>query len=659
MELPMQRWLKLVFFATALVFTSVTLYLYVLRFFLWAEADAAVTVELGARVLAARRPIVDSWYYANGDVWCLGPQLLAVLPVAVLGIGPASWLVAVAGGFALELIVLRRMYAQLCDERWVALFAAIVTLMAWSQNHVKFVYIQLAYGFHTTLHMVLFGLVAKHVVRAPVRPWPWLAAGTLLCAISIQNPVRGLVYMLAPLLAACAWPWQGLAWRRRLGVGAMLVAGWAVAQAIYTQVLPRVVQFSQPRGHVDFTFTGPHGMVRNLGRLARGLVLQCAGGGAILWALPGLIVLIGALALVISEGLVSRALTPLRFLCVVAGAQLTVVCIPLLVGHLLVTPDAARYVMPSELMIVGLAAILAVRAIRTSRAGWLRGLAAGWLGLVPVAALVAVPDARPPAPANYVWPDLPELGRVADELVRRKLTHGFSNVFGAGVLNVESRGATLACPVRFYDLITPLRWLADTACFDIAEIPASFYVMTYQDDKDEAMSLHQTLPPPVDRFRVGPTYEVAVFPTAGAPMQWLHLPLVDGPAARFPMEIGATHLQIRPGEAIVEGAAVVATGTPGTVISGPNIALPKGTYELVWMGRGLDAPGEIAFSARVRRGHLVLARVQVLAKDLPRDPGELIRLAFRLNGARAGIDFLVETSGGGRIELQQLVIRQR
>ena len=663
MTLPPQRWLKVVFFVTAAVFVGVALYLYALRFFVWAEPDAAVPVELAAKVLAAKRPIVGTWYYANGDVWFLGPQLVGLLPVALLGIGPASWLITVAGGFVLQLIVLVRVYARLCEARWIALFAAMMTLMAWSQNHVKFVYIQLAYGFNTVLYVVLFGLAARLAVRASPRPWSWLGAGALLCAISIQNPVRGLVFMLAPLLATCAWPWRGLAWRRRLGVATALVAGWAVAYAIYTEVLPQVVAFSLPHGHIDFTFTGLDGMGSNLVRLARGLLLQSAGGGDVVWALPGLLVVLGALALVVAEGLASRALTPLRFLCLVAMAQLVTVCVPLIVGHLLVSIDSARYVMPSALMMVGLATILAVRALTTAGAGWLRWLATGWLAVVPVAALVAVPDARPPAPVRYVWPDLPELDRVADALVHRQLTHGFTNVLAAGVLNVASRGQTLACPIYFRDRLMPLRWLADTSCYAAAAIPAQFYVVSYQVDQDDVRSLAATLPPPVDRFQVGPTYDVTVFRTADAAMQWLELPIPDGPDARFPLDIAATHLQMRRGAAVVEGTAVMATGTPGMVIDGPGIALTRGRYELVWIGRGLDTPGELTCSVRTRGGGIVLAHAEVVAKDLAKDlrgaPGELCRLELVLNRTRPGLDARVETTGGARVTLERLVIRRR
>ncbi|HZJ62614.1 MAG TPA: hypothetical protein VFD36_03770, partial [Kofleriaceae bacterium] len=401
MRLPSERWLKVVFVVTAVVFASVTLYIYALRFFAWAESDAAVTVVLAGKILDAGSPVVDNWYYANGDVWCFGPHLLALLPVAVLGIGPASLLIAVVVGFALELSVLVYEYARLCSERWIALFAAMVTLTVWSQSHAAFVYAQLAYGYSAVVYLFLFAQVARLAEHGAPRAWRWLAVGAILAVLTVQNPTRAVVFGLAPLLAACAWPWHGLTLRRRLGIGAALVAGWAVAYAVYALVFTRVVQFSVPRGFTEFAFANRVGIAANLGNLARGLLLLC-GDGTFPGALPGLIVLIGAIGLVVAHQLESRALTRSRFLCTVVSAQFIMVCVPLVIGNLLVSRDSVRYLIPSLITMFGLAAILAVRAVATAGARSRRWLAAGWLGAVPVAALFAMPGARPPQPAHYV-----------------------------------------------------------------------------------------------------------------------------------------------------------------------------------------------------------------------------------------------------------------
>jgi len=45
--------------------------------------DAAVPALLADQALAANSPVVANWYYANGEVWVLGPHLFAMIPVAI------------------------------------------------------------------------------------------------------------------------------------------------------------------------------------------------------------------------------------------------------------------------------------------------------------------------------------------------------------------------------------------------------------------------------------------------------------------------------------------------------------------------------------------------------------------------------------------------
>src|SRR5689334_14473910 len=98
MTLPSQRWLKVVLLATALVFLGVAIYLYGFWFTAWIDSDASVSAVLAAKVLHAKLPVISNWYYVNGDIWVLAPHLFALLPVAVLGLGEASLLVAIVTG---------------------------------------------------------------------------------------------------------------------------------------------------------------------------------------------------------------------------------------------------------------------------------------------------------------------------------------------------------------------------------------------------------------------------------------------------------------------------------------------------------------------------------------------------------------------------------
>ncbi len=659
MKLPEQGWLKVVLLATTFVFASVAIYLYAFRFFAWVESDAAVTAVLAAKVLHAKSPVVADWYYANGDVWGVAPHLFALLPVAILGLGPASLLISVVLGFLIELVVLIKLYLRLCGELWVAMFAAMVTLMAWSSAHVAFVYIQLGYGFLMFLCMLSFSTFAALAENAPARPWRWAVAGLVVALIAVQNPMRSLAYILVPLLAGCIWPWRSLALRRRLAIAATATAGWLLAFVIYAWVFSRVVTFSAPRGHIEFVVADAAGIEGNLRMLGRGLTVLCGGGEEpSVRAIPGVLVMAGGIALVIREIVTSRAFTTMRFMCLIVVAQAGLVLVPLVIGNLLTTVGSVRYLMPSLLAMLGLASMLAVRTLREAATSWRRRLAIGWLAAVPLAAIVAMPDARPPTPQKYIWPDSAQLDKVADELVRRGLTHGFSNVLAANLLTLQTGGAAKTCPIYMRDWIVPQRWLADTSCFTASALPDRFFVVSDQQEQDRA-AIRVTLPTWIERFSVGDTYEVYVYRTAETPLTWMELPLPEGKDVRFPLRIAATHLQLRHGNVVLQSEDLVATGAPGTVVYGPYMKLPRGVYELVWSGRAIESPGQIAFNVSADGGRELLAHVVVDARTLGGGRSELVRLRFKLGRMRSNLEFSVQSGGGGRVSLHELVVERK
>lgn len=658
MNLPPQRWLYVVLLATALVFLGVVVYLYGFRFTAWIDSDAAVSAVLAAKVLHAKLPVVGDWYYVNGDVWVLAPHLLAILPVAALGLGEASLFVAVVTGLVLEIIAYARLYTRLAGERWVGVFATMVTLMAWSQAHVAFIYIQLAYGFLTLMYLIGFGAFATLAADAPAPLRRWVAASAFIALVAMQNPTRGLVFVLAPIAVGCLWPWRQLAVRRRLAVIAAVAAGWLVAAIVYTQVFQRAVSFAYPPGHIDFAVKDARGIADNLAMLWQGVRLLCGGGHKLSWhVVPGALVMLGAITLVCREVFAARALTALRFVSVAVTAQLGGVLVPLVLGNLLIAPTSVRYAMPSLLIVFGLAAVLAVRALAETSRGW-RRLATGWLVLIPLTALLATPKASPPKPKKYGWPNGPELQQLGDELARRGLTHGYSNVLNANVLNLESHGRSMTCPVYFAHVLIPQRWLADTTCYTAAALPERFYVVADHDERDDA-ALRATLPAPVERFHVGGTYEVSVFRTAAVSLAWLELPIHDGDELRFPLRLPATHLAFHRGGVALEAGQLVATGEPGNVIFGPYLRLPRGAYRVVWHGSAVASPGELTFTVAADLGRDVLARATVPASAIGKDHATLVELTFSIDRTRETVEFPIQSAGGARVSLDDLVIEQR
>lgn len=659
LTLPEQRWLRAVLLLTSLVFVGVAVYVFAVDFSARLHPDGAVMAILADKLLHAPGLVASDWYYANGDVWVFGPQLLALLPVAIFGLGLAALLVSLVLTFALQTLGAVLAYRRLCGEPWIAGLAAMTTLMAWSVWHVDFNYVQVAYGFVTVLYLILFTTCAAlGDVTAP-RGWRYAALAALVVAIAVQNPVRALTYGLAPVFVACAWPWRDLAWRRRLAIVGTTLGGWLVAYAAYRWLVLPAVQLSVPSGHVSFAIRGWIRIKDNLELLRRGILALCGGGESSVRALPGILLLVGALGLVGRELVSSRSFTALRFVCAAALAQFGGVLVLVVVGNLLTDPESTRYLLPGWLVLLGLAAIIAARALGETARRWGRTFATAWLVLVPVAALAALPDARPPAPVTFVRPDAAELRDVAAELEHRGLTAGFSINIAGNLVTLFSHGTAVTCPLTFRNALIPQRWLADTSCFRAARLPDRFYVVVDQIEL-ELKSLNQTLPPALERFTVGDTYAVYVYRTADASLAWLDLPVPDGIDAVFPMRFPASNLQLTREKVVFRGDDLVGTGEPGTVVYGPYIELLKGEYEAVWYGNGLGGPGQVSFAAIASFGRNRLApSVDLPAAKLPTTRGELIRIPFSLARVRQQIEFPVTSRDGGRVSLHELVIERK
>src|SRR4051812_39466284 len=202
MTSPAPRWLKAIVLVTVGAFVADAIMIYGVRFVPWLESDATVPVLLAARSLHTGLPIATDWYYGNGEIWVLAPHLFAILPVALLGVSQLSLWLSIAIGFAIEIIALARAYAWLAASRWLGALAAVVTLVAWSRFHVRFVYIQLSYGFAAVLYLLVFAAFAA----CAVEPRRRLVVLAVLVALASMQPTRGLVFVLAPLVIACAWP---------------------------------------------------------------------------------------------------------------------------------------------------------------------------------------------------------------------------------------------------------------------------------------------------------------------------------------------------------------------------------------------------------------------------------------------------------------------
>ena len=662
------RWLTVVVVTTMAVFLGHAGYLYGPRLLDWVGSDAAIPTLIAADALRTGHIAPTDWYYGNGDVWLLSTHLFAIPPVAFLGIGLTSARIALVLGFASEVAILTWAYRRLAQPSWLALFAAALTLTAWSQVHVHFVYTQLSYGFHATLQAATFASFAACLPGGATRLTRSARIGLLLLfLVTAANAMRGFVFLVAPLVVGCAWPWRDAPWRPRLRLALAAVASGAAGLAVYELFFLRVSTFTPFKSHEAFALSDVAGVARNVRILVRGLLGMCGWPHVLdptaplsrALSIPVLMcfgLLAVAVGLVARHAFASRAATPVRFMAVVILAQLVCSAGPVVVGNLVEDPYSVRYVMTSLLMCSGLAAIVAVEALRTTKG---RRLSAAWLALVPVTAAMAAVGIEPPAPARNTWPDIREQMKLAAELARRHVTHGFSDNATASLLTLVSRGAAKSCPVYFSRVLIPQRWHVETSCYDAGLFPEELFVVTAAGAKEEVESVREALgAEPVSRFSVGPSYDVLLFRTAEVSLAWLDQPVADGDRLRFPYRMKANHPLVVRGQAILKERCLIATGEPGPIMSGPFFTLPAGRFVVRWVGSGVESTGEISFSVAAMPSRL-LGTSSVKAAALTHVVhGDLGRLELTLPEATPNMQVPMFSTGGARVELDEIVIER-
>ena len=649
-------WLRIVVGATALIFAAVAIYVFGFEFTARLHPDDTVIVFLADKALHAKSPVATDWYYANGEIWVIGQHLLALLPVAIAGVTTASLWASLVIGFVFQLAVLACCFRRLASEHWVAALAVIATSIAWSHSHIDFEYVQLAYGFGACMYLLAFTQLAG--VADGATPRRGLLFGAVLVAVfAMENPPRTMVFMVVPVLVACAWPWRGVGARARIRIAGTAVGAWLLAFALYKLVLVRVVTFAYPAGYVAFELADAKRIVTNFHLLRDGLVALCGGDGSVVRAVPGFAVVCGAIALVVRDVISTRVLTARRFVGAVLLTQLVLVLALSVFGTVLSNETSVRYLIPSLISLVGIAILVAVEAFGSApvRA---RRFAVAWLVAIPIAALVAVPDARPQPPLAAMRPDGAAIAPIAEALARRGLHRGFAIHLAASLLTVESGGDVVACPVTFWHAIIPSRWLTDTSYFDRATLPDRFFVVAGR-TQVERDAIQLTLGPAIERFTASDTYDIYVYRTADTDMAWLDLPIRDGDDAVFPMHLPAKHLQLVHDKAVLAGGDLVATGEQGTIVYGPYIALPRGNYDISWIGNGIESTGELEFAVTATGGRTTfLARAKLDPTKVGRERAELVRMRVKLATRRDNVEVIATSHGGARVALHELVIEK-
>ena len=653
------RWTNALAGVLAVVLAFDVAYLYGVKFADVFHSDTAGNLLIAAHCAADRSLVTTKWFYSNGDVWIVMPHVFALVPVALGGLGAGTLIVSFVLGLLTNALALGWSYARLAGGRATALAAAAITLIAWSRLHVMFVYVEIAYAMLATIYLALF-VIAARIVDGRARRVETVVAAALFAATSAQNPVRAVVFVVAPVVVACLWPWRDQPWRRRLSVAGAMAVISGVALAVYELAFKRWLTFSSPSGHVDFHVRDVDGVVENLSLIARGFGIASGGATGIdLAAAPGLIVLGGALALTAAHAFGARALTASRFVVVAVLAQLAATLGPMAIGNLVLNPQSIRYALPSLMLVLGLAAILAIDRIERGRAPAARA----WLATAAAVALLSLTRVvgryTLEAP-NGQWAHRAAHHHLADALRGRGLRHGFATYWNANLVTVLSHGAAKTCPVNFGARVIPYRWGTDVPCFDGAALPDRVYVALAPGDATTAAeAVRRTLGEAVERFRVDDHFDVSVFDATRIPRGWLEPPLADGARARFPMHVRSVHAALSPGQAEEREGALVATGEEGAIVFGPYIELPRGSYRVRWRGAALGPEGELGFDVIAADGAPTLAQWSSPVADLSSPgPGDLASLKVTLSASTPKIETRVFSRGGARVRLDELVIER-
>jgi hypothetical protein len=528
---PSIRWVKVAFAVSAIVFVLHAVVFFTRTAPNFVHSDSATEVLLTALVLDAKSPLVPNFYYVNGDLWIVGAHWFAWPFVLLFGISPTSLFATNAFSLAGELVALTWGFHRLSGSLLRAAFASVVVLFSWSTLHLHFAYVEMTYGFIATFHFLVFVLYARLLTPRPPEEAPRklrrdaAAALALFFLFAVQNPTRAVAFELVPVLVGCLWRWQDSSQRWRKRVATFTVAAWLLAFLVHRLVLRALVTPAQQAG-MGFGFRGLGGIARNLHVLFKGLIAVTEPrddlpGSVIL----GLVLLVGAFAWVLMHTMRARAYEPMRFVCVVVLAELALVLGLLVIGDMLSDEKSTRYLMPALLPMFGLGCLVATRTVAEATSSDTRArLSLAWLCLLPIDASIAASRRLFGAREVFSEVDPATQQKVADELVRRHLVHGFATYWNANALTLLSNGAAKTCAVAFRDGVIPRKWLVGTDCFDATRLPPSIYFIARAEEREVASrAFEKTLPPPVDRFTVD-QFEVSVFRTSECSLSWLELP---------------------------------------------------------------------------------------------------------------------------------------
>jgi hypothetical protein len=482
------------------------------------SSDAAVSLLLAHHMLETHTLLPGDWYYGNGDLWIVGPQIVALPFVAILGVTPFALACSNALGLALILACAFAL-ARVSGARWpAALIAGSVTIALYSHFQREFVVEQLSYGWMSAKLMVLVA-AGLFRLRHPGHARSGAVAmfyAVLLCLWTAENPVRPLLYFVLPFGAVLLLHRTRGARALAVTTALALAAGWLLRRALlaHLEMVP---------GLESFHFVGPDEWLRHLRILIAGIG-QLYGSDAL--GRPGAPLFDAACAVLrvlclaaIATVLARNAASPLDRRPLEAGAlDFVLVALVLVAGSTLIDPLSARYLIPAwHLALVGF--VVASQSLPQRR--WITALLVlafpfgGLLNAGNIARANSSTDA-----AGFPHP--PPLDALIEALRGSGLKRGFASHRYANASTVRSGADIVLCDARFGPNPEPMPWLNERACHEPGTYEDGFFFVLGPGESDAAReaALRTTLGEPANVIGAD-GYSIWMYPKGTGRRDWL------------------------------------------------------------------------------------------------------------------------------------------
>ncbi len=489
------------------------------------SSDAAVSLLLARHMLETHTWLPGDWYYANGDLWILGPQVVALPFVAAWGVTPLALACANALGLAL-IFLCACVLARAAGGRWpIAVLAGSVTIALYSHFQREFVIEQLSYGWMSAkLMLIVAAAIAwlRDTERTPARPRFGLIAlayAALLCVWTAENPVRPLLYFVLPFGAVLVLH-RPRATRALLALGAIIAIALGAGGLLRHVLLARVEMVP---GLESFHLVAPGEWLRHFGILITGVRhlygADALGAPAAPLLDAGLallrVLVFPAIAIVLWRS--ASAKTDRRPL-ETGALDLVLVAFVLIAGSTLADALSARYLIPAwHLALVGF--VVASQSMAERR--WIVALL---VLAFPLGGLLNAGNIERAHSSTDTagFPHPPPLDGLIEAVRGSGLKHGFASHRYANAATARSEGDITICDIGFDPAPQPMRWLNDRACAAPERYEDGFFIVLGPGESNAAReaSMRATLGTPAKVISAD-GYSIWTYPKETGRRDWL------------------------------------------------------------------------------------------------------------------------------------------